>query len=139
MEKEMKIKEKLRGFSGWLEYYIVMLVLTVAGFLLFTFIFFYGIFIGGEKLDVIGNIIFFCIVAFTVLLVSILITTLKRKKEAIKYNMLLNFILFAFYFLIGFNFAFRDGRYYLLLPPVVHIIAAFYWKRSKRVKNTFVK
>ena len=133
MAKE-ETKKKLEGVGGWLLLWIIILFIGILAGLLLTLSIFAN---GFGILEIIFSLL---ILAVTIFMLYLAVLTIKHRKEAIPYTIFFMWLSVALYAinLIGSLFS-GLGIIQTLFGLLMAVLWLLYWKKSKRVKNTFIK
>jgi hypothetical protein len=143
------MKTKLKGISGWLAVIVILFVLSLLSalyLLIQRIIWIFTIQVGtGVYISSILLLIFCTLTAYSLFLIF------KKKKKAIKFSIIALFAGFLFnlwFYLIGQLIFYpgqektqviTNGVYTNILNLALVFVIISYFRKSKRVKNTFVK
>jgi len=130
-------KNKLTGIGGWLLIYVIGTSLSAINMIHIGYL---GAFvIGGEMLSFISSYS----IIFGVLLALTIIQVLRKKKSAIDMTIYLLWIgviaSIVMDYVFGITYESFEDYAYKILGIAFYLIVIFYFKKSKRVKNTLVK
>ena len=126
-----KAKEKkIEGIGGWLLFFVVMATLSV--------IIQIPIILSGYTYDIGGLTSLIIAVSQTVFIGVALYFIFKRKKKAINWTIfMLGYSIISGFFAVVL--VLPEGMLSWIIGPAYNTAFIFYFLRSKRVKNTFVK
>lgn len=142
----MTNEEKIDGIGGWLMIYVISLgfalLFVLLNIIIFTQLVVYPFPYSGSGPDLhIEEFIYYSIALVLILIALLLI--FKKCRKAIIFNkilLMISFIAATIYsiYIIVASWSF-DDLITLLLSILLTIIFFIYWKKSKRVKNTFIR